>query len=462
MSSTILPACRKAGFGGTVGNAAGLLDEIAQLWRWAPSGALALLDQGLISGSNFLLGVSLARSGGPESYGAYMVMFAAFLLVANVHQAILIEPTSVLAFSLFPERNDRYLRTVLRMHAMFSVGFLAVGGLAWAMAPRLHISGALANSLIGLVVATPCVLLFWLSRCFAYLELAPGRAVRGSVGYCAAILTGVLINYVRGKNSPLSAFGWMAVAAVTASIILLRPYRATRPAMEAEPEMRTVFIRHWNFGRWGLSSVGLSWAQTNSISFISGWLLGLRATGGLNALVGLLLPMFQVLASVSRVVLPRIAQIHTLRGVEATKRPVIRVATTLGLITMAYWLALVAVHGPLLRIIYGARFTPYAYLVPIIGFHVVACSIIATCDVAFNSIQSPRSSFGIKLAMVAVMLPANTILTWRLGLLGAALGVPVFSIATGIWMAAKVRRVWREKGGVVSGNESRHAASIRE
>ena len=422
---------------------AALIPEMERLWRWAPRGVLALLDQGLVSGANFLLGVSLARSGGPESYGAYMIMFAAFLLIANIHQAILIEPATVLAFSLFPGRNDRYLRAVLIMHAIFTVGFVIMAGSFWMTASRFHITGALANALGGLVIVTPCVLLFWLSRSFAYLDFSPGRAVIGSSAYCAAVVIGIVISYVRGHNTPLTAFSWTAAAAVIASAVLLRHYRRMRPPTESEPGLRTVWSRHWRFGRWGLSSVGLNWAQTNSISMISGSLLGLRATGGLNSLVGLLQPMIQVLISASRVVLPRVAQIYTLKGLQATRRPIVRVGITLFLLTSGYWLLLAVAHRPLLRFIYGAKFMPYAYLVPIISLHLVACSIMAACDVAFNAMQSPQSSFPIKMTIVAIMIPANTFLIWRFGLLGAAIGVPAFSTASGIWMAAKVRQLWR-------------------
>ncbi len=437
---------------------AGLIPEMERLWRWAPRGVLALLDQGLVSGANFLLGVSLARSGGPESYGAYMIMFAAFLLIANAHQAILIEPASVLAFSLFPQRNDRYLRAVLLMHAIFTVGFVLLAGCFWMMAPRFHVTGALANALAGLVVVTPCVLLFWLSRSFAYLDFAPGRAAVGSSVYCAAILVGIVTSHLRGHNSPLTAFSWTAAAAVIASAVLLRHYRGMLPPAGVEPGLRTVWTRHWRFGRWGLSSVGLNWAQTNSISMISGSLLGLRATGGLNSLVSLLQPMIQVLISASRVVLPRVAQIYTLKGLQATRRPVVRVGITLFLLTSGYWLVLTVAHRPLLRIIFGAKFMPYAYLVPIISLHLVACSIMAACDVAFNAMQSPQSSFPIKMTIVAIMIPTNTFLIWRFGLLGAAIGVPAFSTASGIWMAAKVRQIWRR--GETSGLEGAPAPAV--
>jgi len=424
---------------------------VSQLRRWAPCGFLALLDQGLISGSNFVLGLCLARSAGPASYGAYAIMFAVFLLIANVHQALLLEPTNVLGFSLFPQRSDRYLRSILMMHLIFSAAFLALSGAIWMLGPRLHIPGSLANALAGLIVASPCILLFWLARCFSYLDFAPARAVRGSTLYCAVALAALATGSWRGAITPLAVFACMGAAALAASFVLLIPYRGSRPALHAEPGLAVVWSRHWGFGRWGLSTVGLTWSQTNSISVICGGLLGLTAAGGLNALVGLLLPMFQVLSAATRVVLPRIARIYTLHGIDATKSPVLRVAAVLGALASAYWLALTIGHTFLLHWTYGQRFAPYAYLIPIISLHLIACSLITACDIAFNAIQSPQSSFQIKVLIVAIMLPVNALLTWRFGLVGAAVSVPALSAATGICMALKLRSVWRRNTAAVPG-----------
>lgn len=74
---------------------------------------------------------------------------------------------------------------------------------------------------------------------------------------------------------------------------------------------------------------------------------------------------------------------------------------------------------------------------------VVACGGIAACDIGFNSIQAPHASFPIKLLLVLVMIPANTALTWRFGLLGAALGVSAFSSLTAILLARNLRAVWQ-------------------
>ena len=107
--------------------------------------------------------------------------YAAFLLIANVHQAILIEPVSVLAPTLFPEHLHRYARAALRMHALFTITFALLGGLTILAGTSLNLKPEIQSSLTGMIVATPCILLFWLSRCFA-LPLLYAERARGSAG----------------------------------------------------------------------------------------------------------------------------------------------------------------------------------------------------------------------------------------------------------------------------------------
>ena len=56
----------------------------ARAIAWAGRLSLAVVDQGLISGSNFALGIVLARWMAPAEYGAYALAFSIFLLRISV------------------------------------------------------------------------------------------------------------------------------------------------------------------------------------------------------------------------------------------------------------------------------------------------------------------------------------------------------------------------------------------
>src|SRR3984893_19403337 len=88
--------------------------------RWIRGGIFAVVDQGLMSGSNFALSILLARWLTPEQYGAYAVALSIFFFVSTVHQALLLEPLSVLGTSEYSVRRRDYAGAMLWFHAGFS------------------------------------------------------------------------------------------------------------------------------------------------------------------------------------------------------------------------------------------------------------------------------------------------------------------------------------------------------
>jgi len=87
--------------------------------RWLIKGMYAVLDQGLISGSNFLLGILLARWTGAEQYGAYALAFAIFILVSIVYQALVLEPMTVFAPSVYHTAPKQYLGILVQLQMVF-------------------------------------------------------------------------------------------------------------------------------------------------------------------------------------------------------------------------------------------------------------------------------------------------------------------------------------------------------
>lgn len=113
---------------------AGLGAKILRALPWATKGGLAIVDQGLISGSNFLLGILLARWLAPEQYGAYALAFSAFLLLTFLYQALLLEPMAVFSGAAYRKSLRGYLGALLWIHLVLSVVVVVVLGAATAIA----------------------------------------------------------------------------------------------------------------------------------------------------------------------------------------------------------------------------------------------------------------------------------------------------------------------------------------
>src|SRR6202049_3291926 len=172
---------------------------------WVTKGGLAILDYGLFSGSNFLLGVLLARWMAPEQYGAYALAFSIFILVTFLYQALLLEPLSVFSGTTYSKNLRGYLKSNFWLHwGVSAVICVLLGATAIAAKVWWH-SPASAMAFAGVTAATPFILIHVLGRRSFYLKLSPGPAAFGSSFYCLLVVSGSFLVYKLGWLSPFSA-----------------------------------------------------------------------------------------------------------------------------------------------------------------------------------------------------------------------------------------------------------------
>src|SRR5437667_7608851 len=79
--------------------------------RWTARGLISILDQGFMSGSNFAVGLFFARILTPADYGSFSIVFSVFLLLAALHNALVLEPLSVVGPKRYAGVAASYLRT---------------------------------------------------------------------------------------------------------------------------------------------------------------------------------------------------------------------------------------------------------------------------------------------------------------------------------------------------------------
>ncbi|HFB98709.1 MAG TPA: hypothetical protein ENJ62_06175, partial [Bryobacterales bacterium] len=160
-------------------------------WRYGRhvlDGGLALADQAMVSGTNFLTSVLLARWLAPAEYGLYALMLSFVYLLASVQQALVIQPMRVFGGTIYKaEQRDYFGNLVLgsvgiglAMAAVFSIV-----GLIW----RWFGDGDAPQALIGAGLAVFGVMLFWLGRNASYITSGPKAASVCDAVYVVITLT---------------------------------------------------------------------------------------------------------------------------------------------------------------------------------------------------------------------------------------------------------------------------------
>ncbi len=189
--------------------------------NWIHKGGLALMDQGLISGSNFVISILLARWLTPESYGAYAVAFGIYVLLMLIYGALVLEPMAVFGGAAYRSCQRKYCGSLLWIHLVLSLVILVLMGSTAAVTQSLGWHGGLPGALLGVGLASPCLLLLWLARRAFYLEMSPAQAATGSFLYCLLLLGGLFLLHRYASVSPLRVFLLMGAGALLADVLVI-------------------------------------------------------------------------------------------------------------------------------------------------------------------------------------------------------------------------------------------------
>jgi O-antigen/teichoic acid export membrane protein len=394
---------------------------------WILRGGLAVADQGLISGSNFLLSVLLARWLSAEQYGAYALGFSLFLLVAGFHQALLIEPMSVLGPAVYWDDRRRYIGALIALHTFAGLAISVALGVTALITDRFFPGGVLEQALGGLAVAAPCILLFWLLRNASYVELAPGVSAAGSLLYALILFSGAGVIYRFNLLSVRSVFYLMGFGSLAVCGFLVLRARPLLPTIELTGR---VWRDHWDFGRWGLAKTAVEWGGDNSVYALTAVLLKVSDVGALRAMGNLALPLSHISAAVGRLLQPHVSRIAGRDGAGAAKSAVMRALLLYAAGALVYWLVIAISCKPLVRLLYGGKFDSSAYLAPWIALGMAFCVVSYCFAMGLRALQAPSGVLVVATVTAIASVATGIPLAWLFGLKGVVAAQCVASVAT--------------------------------
>ncbi|HYH01449.1 MAG TPA: hypothetical protein VD837_20145 [Terriglobales bacterium] len=409
--------------------------------RWIQKAGLAVVDQGLLSGSNFLLAVFLGRYLVPQVYGAYALAYSIFLFTTGIYMNVLTEPMGVLGPARYRGRFRAYLGTVLYLHfavtALLSLGLIVAGYFAKTVVGNQH----LAMALYGASIATIFFPLLGLGRRFAYLNFRPSLAVRGTVIY-SFLLVGTLVLLKQGGHlGPLTAFLAQALAATCGAVTMLatRSNRASESSSDSDLRLATVSRGHWDYGRWAIASTGAQWLSTGAYYVIVSAILGMKGSAELRILQNFIMPTNQFFAAMSVLLIPRASADFADHKEKSFGRTiasmhVLFITTSLG------YLAVISVFGrQILQFVYAGRYTEIAYLIPIAALPVLLNAISQPFSVGLRAMQAPSQVFYGNAVAAGVTMSMGALLTLHWGLPGVLVGLLLSSVAYNVVLARRYK-----------------------
>jgi len=411
-----------------------------RLARWVSKGGLAILDQGLISGSNFLVSILLARWLMPDQYGAYAIAFGIYMMLSLVYQSLVLEPFGVFGGSVFSSNLRGYVRTLVAIHIALSVTIFSALVISWAVSHRISSGSEVTGALAGIAFASPCLMLFALARRCFYVELSPAPAAAGAFIYSAVVLAGLYVVYQRALLSPFVAFLLLGSGALVTGIVLMFGVQWKLSGAGPAPSVREAWGRHWRYGRWALAATIAGWLPSYIYFPLLSSFTGMAESGQLKALMNLTLPFEQMRGALVMLVLPYAARIAGQNGKAGARVLGNRLTWASAIGAVMYWAVIIPTQRPLFHLLYSDRYLDVAYLLPALALGQIFWSATFGPSLALRAMESPASVFAALGVATVASLGIGVPATWFFGLKGAIWGsnaADVFSFVALWWVLTR-------------------------
>lgn len=392
------------------------------------------MDQALFAGSNFLVGLLLARWLAPAAYGAFSTAYTVFLLLGTLHNALWIDPMTVYGSGRFRAGYIHYQRVLLKEHWRF--GAAAFGALLLAGIGFLSFDqDSLGRSFLGLAAASPLILFLWLARRGAYVAMEPRLATAGGALYLVLYfgLAAALFNL--GWLNETSALIVMGLASgVSGQWILNRSRRhaASGPMEISRTEVRAL---HWEYGRWALLTALFSWAPANLLFLLLPFFESLENIGGLRAMLTVFQPPIQINSALSALLVTIYASMKTLA---ARRKLALTASAALGAMTAAYGALILFFGTTAVSFLLGAQYQEYIepFKIPLTVLALLTAPIGALTSY-FKALEQPQVVTRVMSLSAMIGAVLSVIVLPLFGAVGAAW------VMCAIYAAITINFLWR-------------------
>ena len=407
----------------------------------------SLADQVLAVGGVFVVNIALARARTKEEYGIFALSYSVFTFLAGLHNAAILEAYTIYGSGRYRDRFADYQRLLWRTNAWLLAGLTALLLTTWQSLRWLHPTIALP-ALLGMALTCGVLLTAAFVRRTFYIRRRPDLALRFSAIFFVSCML-LLALAIRGDVlNGLSAFVIVALAWTIAALFVLRKTPKEVEFVDGMDFLRYepgYWAEHWKYSRWVFVTALVFQFTTQAYFWVVAGVLSVRDVAELRAMYNLALPVEQVVAAISLLVLPQMA--HEFASKDFKKLGHLWRQCSLVFVGVSAAFALVVGIGslPLLHLVYGGKFDSAA---PLLRWYVLVPVVMSAghaANVALKGIEKPQAVFYAYVASGAATFILGIPLVVHFGLRGSIYGMLLSTTAYTLMMSALWLRFFGER-----------------
>lgn len=418
-----------------------LFDWFRRYRAWGWKAGLAVLDQGLFSGANFIVNVLLARWLSAEEYGAYAVAFSVLLIFYQIHSSLLLEPMSILGPAYHTDNIFFYFNQQIKLHFFETLlmAVLLVGGTA-ALSSLFFSEKKIVDILFVMGCGLPFILLPWFFRRVFYILEKPLISVVGSLVYFMSSVFGLSVLSRMPVFSSLTAVILVIVSSFFSGS-MMSFFFEKRTFSGVENNIFFLLKQNWSIGGWLVVSAALVVLAGQAQIIISGSLLGLGDAAAMRVLGLFIQPMILSVNAIGSLMLPVLSYAYRERDMNKFKQIINNLVFGLVVLSVVYELFLFVFSSQIELVLYAGKYAKYVPLIPVWGLIPLLLSINSGPSWGLQAAQKPYSLFIVSVVWVVVSVILGFILTRHYGVLGATISA-VLGYLVAIFIYIILYKLW--------------------
>jgi O-antigen/teichoic acid export membrane protein len=327
---------------------------------------IVYLDQAVVSGTNFITALILARVLGIVEFGVYSLFFIILIFILSVHHSLFGAPMFVIAPKISGQHNQRsYLFTLNSIQIFFCLILAILVGLAGIALSTLESLNFDTSILIPFGI---CVFFSpiqeWLRRFFLVLG-ETSKALYVDVTRCLLQTGGILGLVYFDSISVWSTYVAIAFSSICTYFLFIVLYKVRMDFSQVS----SVWCKNWKQGRFLLPVNVMEWINSQGYIILASFVLGPLAAGAIKAAMNVMGPLNILYQAVEN-----IYPVEGARHLKATGRKgMITYFKKMSFRSLFYFVLPCLVMGlfakQIMVLLYGEAFSSYYMLVV---FHLIS------------------------------------------------------------------------------------------
>lgn len=350
---------------------------------------LPLVDQGIVSGANFVTTILLARYLGLEEFGVFTAAWMVMQFCNVLQTGLIIQPMMSIGPKQPAEEEPGYYGSVLVQQLLLSaicmlVLFLGLWGSQW-----VYPAWGLHTLALPLAFSTAAFQLQDFFRRYYFTIGKPEEALlNDSVSYIGQVLVFACLLLVVAGTSATGLW----VIGVTSILASLLGWMRVAPLTFHKRQIQTAFQQHWRSGLWLTVTQVVQWfGSLQGILVTIAFMLGTRDLGGIRAVINIITGPVNIFLQGLQNILPSAASRALKNQGEPGLRQFLLRSGVVVLLALTFVVALVAMfRNELMQLFYGADFLSYANLIPWQGCYIMAVGINLPWIIFYRTIEKTK------------------------------------------------------------------------